>query len=112
MHSRSLAASFAALLAASSLCATPAAATVPGYQIVTGETALDATPVKQLIVKCPKKKKALGSGWAVLDSTDAILDGVALTNQPAYDGSHWLVNARNESAFAKEWKLKVWVTCA
>ncbi|GJL92459.1 hypothetical protein [Hyphococcus sp.] len=101
-----------ALLAVSLLAAAPALADVDGYEIVTGETALDATPVKQLIVTCPKTKKALGAGWAVLDKTDAILDGQALTNQPAYDGSHWLVNAKNESAFAKEWKLKVWVTCA
>ncbi|MEL6506953.1 MAG: hypothetical protein AAGL18_08455 [Pseudomonadota bacterium] len=92
--------------------ALPAAAGVPGYEIVNDETALDATAVKQLRVTCPKGKKAMGSGWAVLDKTDAILDGVALTNQPSFDGQSWLVNARNESAFAKLWKLKVWVTCA
>ncbi|MEO1149870.1 MAG: hypothetical protein AAFW83_02670 [Pseudomonadota bacterium] len=90
----------------------PAAGRVPGYEVVNDETALDETPVKQLRVACPKGKKAMGSGWAVLDKTDAILDGVALTNQPSFDGQSWLVNARNDSAFAKIWKLKVWVTCA
>jgi hypothetical protein len=101
-----------AALAACAASLTPAYAVVTGYEIVSDETALDAVAVKQLIVHCPKGKKAMGAGWAVLDETDAILDGQALTNQPAYDGSHWLVNAKNESAFADKWKLKVWVTCA
>jgi hypothetical protein len=101
-----------AALATAAAALTPAHAVVTGYEIVTDETALDSVAVKQLIVHCPKGKKAMGAGWAVLDKTDAILDGQALTNQPAYDGSHWLVNAKNESAFASEWKLKVWVTCA
>jgi len=32
--------------------------------------------------------------------------------EPAFDGSHWLVNAQNQSGFAPEWKLRVRVVCA
>jgi hypothetical protein len=85
---------------------------IAGYEVVVGETAVDATPMKQLRVDCPEGKKALGAGWSVLDPTSAILDGSATYFEPAYDGTHWLVNARNNSAFAPEWKLRVRVVCA
>jgi hypothetical protein len=85
---------------------------IAGYEIVVGETAVDATVMKQLRVDCPEGKRALGAGWSVLDSTSAILDGTATYFEPAYDGSHWLVNARNNSAFSPEWKLRVRVVCA
>jgi hypothetical protein len=68
--------------------------------------------MKQLIVPCPRGKKATGGGWAALDSTGAILEGQATTNQPAFDGSHWLVNVKNESSFSPQWKLKAWAICA
>ena len=85
---------------------------VTAYEIVVGETAVDSTPTKQLKVDCPDGKKALGAGWSVLDSTSAILSGRATYFQPAFDGSHWLVNAQNKSEFASEWKLRVRVICA
>ncbi len=85
---------------------------VSGYEVVVGETAVDNTPAKQLQVDCPDGKKALGAGWGVLDPTDAILEGRATYFQPAFDGSHWLVNAQNDSAFAPDWKLRVRVLCA
>ncbi len=85
---------------------------VSGYEVVVGETAVDSTASKQLRVDCPEGKKALGAGWSVLDPTSAILNGRATYFQPAIDGSHWLVNAENKSAFAPEWKLRVRVVCA
>ncbi len=90
----------------------PGSSGVVGYEIVVGETAVDATVMKQLRVDCPEGKTALGAGWSVLDSTSAILDGTATYFEPSFDGSHWLVNARNNSAFAPEWKLRVRVVCA
>ncbi|MEL6364215.1 MAG: hypothetical protein AAFR11_05180 [Pseudomonadota bacterium] len=84
---------------------------ITGYEVVNEETAVDSTPQKQLIVECPTGKVATGGGWAVLDPTSAILSGRATTNQPAFDGKHWLVNAINESDFSPTWKLKVWAIC-
>jgi hypothetical protein len=101
-----------ALLASLTGTLTPAGATVPGYQVVVGETAVDNSVQKQLKVSCPAGKKALGAGWGVLDPTGAILEGRATYFEPAFDGSHWLVNARNDSSFAPRWKLRVKVTCA
>jgi len=85
---------------------------VTDYEVVVGETAVNATANKQLQVDCPDGKKAFGAGWSVLDPTGAILDGRATYFQPAFDGSHWLVNAQNKSTFAPEWKLRVRVICA
>ncbi|HTP97968.1 MAG TPA: hypothetical protein VMN56_01500 [Casimicrobiaceae bacterium] len=87
-------------------------ATVPGYQVVVAETALDNSPSKQLQVSCPAGKRALGAGWGVLDSTSAILEGQATYFEPAYDGASWLTNAKNLSAFSPQWKLQVRVICA
>ena len=85
---------------------------ISAYEVVVGETPVDATLTKQLQVDCPEGKTALGAGWAVLDSTGAILDGRATYFQPAFDGSHWLVNAQNRSTFSPDWKLRVRVICA
>jgi len=85
---------------------------VSGYQIVVGESPLNNSASKQLRVDCPAGKKALGAGWSVLDSTSAILDGSATYFEPAFDGGHWLVNARNNSSFSPNWKLRVRVICA
>ena len=85
---------------------------ISGYEVVVGETAVNNTSTKQLQVNCPTGKKALGAGWSVLDPTSAILDGRATYFEPAFDGSHWLVNAQNNSAFAPTWKLRVRVICA
>ncbi len=85
---------------------------VSGYEVVVGETAVNSTVSKQLRVDCPAGKKALGAGWSVLDSTSAILEGEATYSEPAFDGSHWLTNAKNHSAFARNWKLRMRVICA
>jgi len=85
---------------------------IRGYQVVVGQTAADSTPTKQLRVDCPAGKKALGAGWSVLDPTDAILEGQCSYFEPAFDGSHWLTNAQNRSAFAPDWKLRVRLICA
>ncbi len=93
----------------------PGPAGPPGlsaYEVVVGETAVNNTPTKQLTVNCPAGKRALGAGWSVLDPTSAILDGRATYFEPAFDGSHWLVNAQNNSTFAPNWKLRVRVICA
>jgi hypothetical protein len=84
---------------------------VSGYEVVVGETAVDSSADKQLQVDCPDSKKATGAGWSVLDSTGAILQGRATYFQPAFDGSHWLVNASNDSTFESNWKLRVRVIC-
>jgi hypothetical protein len=84
---------------------------VSGYEVVVGETAVDSSADKQLQVDCPDGKLATGAGWSVLDSTGAILQGRATYFQPAFDGSHWLVNATNDSTFEANWKLRVRVIC-
>jgi hypothetical protein len=85
---------------------------ISGYEVVLEESALTSINFQQLIVSCPAGKKALGAGWSVLDPTSAILDGQATASIPAYDGSSWLVNAKNNSTFAPGWKLRVQVVCA
>ncbi len=88
------------------------ASALTGYEVVPFETAVDSVAGKQLQMSCPAGKKALGAGWSVLDSTNIILEGEALYFGPSYDGSGWLVNARNTSSFASSWKLKGQLLCA
>ena len=85
---------------------------VSGYEVVVGDTGADSEVTKQLRVDCPEGKRALGAGWSVLDETDAILQGRATYFEPAFDGSHWMANAQNDSAFATNWKLRLRVICA
>ena len=82
-----------------------------GYQIVTVETAVSTLSSKQLVASCPAGTRVFGAGWAVLDSTGAILEGVATYFEPRSDGSGWLMNARNASSFASSWKLQVRLQC-
>lgn len=91
---------------------TSSCSSVSGYEVVNMESALDDTPEKYLTVKCPKEKRALGAGWSVEDSTSAILDGSATYFQPSYDGTSWLVIAKKNSQFARNWKLRVRCICA
>ncbi len=83
-----------------------------GYEVVPFETAVDSNGWKQLQVRCPEGKKALGAGWGALDDTSGILEGQALHFGPSWDGSGWLVNAHNNSSFAPDWKLSVRLVCA
>ena len=83
-----------------------------GYQVVVSETPVNTTSPKQLTVKCPNGKKATGAGWSVLDPTSAILEGESTNSEPAFDGSSWMVNAKNKSAFAPKWKLRIRLICA
>jgi hypothetical protein len=84
---------------------------LPCYSIIVGETTEDSTPIKQLRVDCPEGMRALGAGWSVLNE-GGILEGKATYFEPSYDGKHWLTNAVNESAFAKNWKLRVRLICS
>jgi len=85
---------------------------ISGYEVVTAESPLDNTSTKQLQVTCPGNKFAIGAGWSVEDPTSAILEGEATYFQPSYDGKSWLVNAKNNSTFAPNWKLRVRCLCA
>lgn len=92
--------------------ATSNCSAVSGYEILVSETPVNSDVTKQLEIKCPGNKRAMGAGWSVEDSTSAILEGEATYFQPGYDGKSWLVNAKNKSAFAPNWKLKVMCICA
>jgi hypothetical protein len=85
--------------------------TLAGYQLVTTETAVDTTTVKQVNASCPTGKVATGAGFGVLDSTGGIIDGEASLFVPRFDGSGWLTNAHNNSGFAPSWKLKSFLAC-
>lgn len=85
---------------------------LPGYTVVSAETPLSTLSTKQLSVACPLGTKVLGAGFGVLDSTSAILDGVATYSEPSWDGASWLTNARKLSAFTDQWKLRVSILCA
>lgn len=91
----------------------PSLRSIAGYEVVVAETPVDSTSEKQLQAYCPDGKKALGAGWSVLDPTSAYLEGAATASEPSYDGSSWLVNAKNlDTAFAPEWKLRIRLICA
>lgn len=83
-----------------------------GYEVVVGETPVNGTSPKQLVVKCPVGKKATGAGWSVLDPTSSILEGESTYSEPAFDGGSWMVNAKNRSTFAPNWKLRIRLICA
>jgi hypothetical protein len=85
---------------------------LPGYSVVSAETPLSTLAMKQLSVACPAGTKVLGAGFGVLDSTSAILDGVATYSAPSWNGASWLTNARKLSGFTNEWKLRVSIVCA
>jgi hypothetical protein len=86
---------------------------IAGYDVVLKESALTTSVTKQVSAACPLGKKALGAGWGVVDSTNAIVDGMATYFEPTFDGAGWLVNARNNStSFAPIWKLQLRVICA
>jgi len=89
-----------------------AAAAPAGYEIVTAETAVDTFPEKQVSATCPAGKVVLGAAWADLDSTSAIMDGVATYFLPSWDGSGWMVNVRHESGYEPSWKLRLRLVCA
>lgn len=82
-----------------------------GQQIVTGETSVGTAATRQLSVACPVGTKALGAGFAALDGSGAILDGIATYSMPSWDGTSWLVNAK-VTAGSPSWKLKVSLTCS
>ncbi len=88
------------------------ASSITGYEVVVAESPWNADVLKQVRANCPEGKRALGAGWSALDSTSAILDGIVTYSEPAYDGRHWLVNARNTSTFSPRWKLRVRCVCA
>jgi hypothetical protein len=46
-----------------------------------------------------------------LDDTSAILDGEATYSLPSFDGKGWLTNARKNSAFSPNWKLRTRMIC-
>jgi hypothetical protein len=82
-----------------------------GYEVAVQESAVGSEAAKQLQLSCPAGKKALGSGWSVLDPTGAILEGRATYLEPSYDASGWTVNAQKVSTFSATWKLRVREIC-
>jgi hypothetical protein len=82
-----------------------------GYRVVTSETPVDTTSLKQLEVACPAGKVSVGGGFALLTATGGVLDGKARYAMPSWDGASWLVQARQPTA-AVPWKLRVRVVCA
>ncbi|MFN0246934.1 MAG: hypothetical protein ACKV2T_08490 [Kofleriaceae bacterium] len=91
------------------VCAAPWA--LPGYEVVTNESAYDATWSKELTTDCPKTKAMTGAGWGVVDSTNAILEGTSLTHEVGAAGQTWLTTATNQSGFSPEWRLQQRALC-
>jgi hypothetical protein len=91
------------------ICGTADAAA--GYEVAVQESAVGGEAAKQLALSCPAGKRALGSGWSVLDGTGAILEGRATYAEPTYDASGWMVNAQKVSTFSATWKLRLREVC-
>lgn len=84
-----------------------------GYQVVSAETAVNTATSKNQSVSCPAGAKALGAGWAALDSTNAIYnDFIATYFEPSFDGASWTVRAKLAFGGAPSWKLRLSVLCS
>jgi len=76
-----------------------------GYEIVVGESVLDATPSKQLQVDCPTGKRATGAGWSVSPlNADAVAETLQHASQPetwdraARQVAHWQRHGQSSCA--------------
>jgi hypothetical protein len=85
-----------------------------GYQVVSSETTVDTAASKFITVPCPAGTKALGAGWAALDSTGVIRNRFnASYFEPSFNGASWTAIARLTSGAAPTtWKLRVSVLCS
>lgn len=82
-----------------------------GYEVAVAESAVGSEPTKQAQLSCPAGKRGLGAGWAALDGTSAILEGLATYSEPSYDASGWMANAQKLSTYAPTWKLRLREVC-
>lgn len=96
-------------LRVSVLCSTTTALT--GYEVRAAETAVTAVATKDLDNQCPSGKRAVGAGWAALDSTSAILEGNVTYFEPGFNGANWLTRVRNLASFSPSWKLRTRLIC-
>lgn len=89
-----------------------AAQALTGYLVVSAETSVTTATSKIQSVGCPVGTKALGAGWAALDSTNAIYNNfIATYSEPNFDGASWTTRAKILSAGAPSWKLRISVLC-
>lgn len=88
-------------------------AALSGYETTTHESALDATPTKQLTASCPPGKKAIAAGWGVVDPTRVIMDGKVASFAPSEDGNGWTVKATHHHSWvpAPTWRLQLRPVC-
>lgn len=82
-----------------------------GFTVVTRQTAVSTLATRQLRVVCPTGLRVLDAGWGVVDSTLAIMEGVATYSAPSADGASWLVRARPLTPTTTPWRLQVRALC-
>lgn len=82
-----------------------------GFTWAVVDSALDATPSKQVAPACPAGQVGLGGGFAILDGGGGFLPGESTYAMPAWDGASWLVNGAAAPGTAA-WKLRGYAICA
>lgn len=88
---------------------------ISGREVVTAESANDATDLKAVYVNCPSPKLAVGGGGAAV--AESATPQVALTVSQSMDlgfpfnSSGWIAYANEITALATDWKLVVNAIC-
>lgn len=82
-----------------------------GYVLVTAETAVDATAVKDVTASCPARTVAFGAGYAALSASNAVYRAELRHFAPNATGTTWRARAQGVVRAGGTWKLRVTVTC-
>jgi hypothetical protein len=82
-----------------------------GYRLVTAETAVDTTSVKDVTASCPPGTVAFGAGHAALSSSNTVYRAELRHFAPNATGTTWRTRAEGVIKGGGAWKLRVVVTC-
>lgn len=82
-----------------------------GYVLVTAETAVNTTAVKDVTASCPPGTVAYGAGYAALNSADGVHRAELRHFVPGPDGTTWRARAHGVIRGSTLWKLRLVVTC-
>jgi len=87
---------------------------IAGRQVVTAESTIDSSQLKEVYVECPAGKLPLGGGAKALywtSSGEFLLTELAVAHSaPTYDG--WGAWAHEVVATSQPWMLRTYVICA
>jgi hypothetical protein len=79
-------------------------------EILTFTSPVHTDTFAQVIASCPAGKAALGAGWAVKNTANAVIPGMVTAFHNLQGGEQWMVNGRPRTLPAS-WQLEVTVLC-